>query len=98
MDRERIEEEIRQVAYEIYVKSGCIEGRDLDNWLEAKRIVYEKYGIIEEPEISKEEKTETKKRRGRSSKSKETDKSETEKKTRKATKTKSSTRGRRKKQ
>lgn len=46
IDREKIEEEIRQVAYELYVQSGCIPGRDLDNWLEAERIVYEKYGIF----------------------------------------------------
>ncbi|MGC9044855.1 MAG: DUF2934 domain-containing protein [Thermodesulfovibrio sp.] len=39
IDRERLEEEIRQVAYELYVKSGCIPGRDLDNWLEAEKIV-----------------------------------------------------------
>ena len=32
-------EEIAKVAYEIYEKSGYIEGRDLDNWLEAERIV-----------------------------------------------------------
>lgn len=49
IDREKIEEEIRQVAYEIYIKSGCIPGRDLDNWLEAERIVLAKY---ESEEIS----------------------------------------------
>jgi len=32
-------EEIAKVAHEIYEKSGYIEGRDLDNWLEAERIV-----------------------------------------------------------
>ena len=32
-------EEIAKVAYEIYEKSGYIEGRDLDNWLEAERVV-----------------------------------------------------------
>lgn len=59
IDEERLEEEIRQVAYEIYVKSGCIPGRDLDNWLEAKKIVFEKYGLIQSEES--EEKTEKKK-------------------------------------
>ncbi|MDI1472305.1 MAG: DUF2934 domain-containing protein [Thermodesulfovibrio sp.] len=59
IDEERLEEEIRQVAYEIYVKSGCIPGRDLDNWLEAKRIIFEKYGLIQSEES--EEKTEKKK-------------------------------------
>ncbi len=32
-------DEIASIAYEIYVKSGKIEGRDLDNWLEAERLV-----------------------------------------------------------
>lgn len=57
IDREKLEEEIRRVAYEIYVQSGCIPGRDLDNWLEAERIVLEKYGI------KKVKKSCTKKRR-----------------------------------
>lgn len=48
VDRDRIEEEIRQVAYEIYVHSGCIPGRDLDNWLQAERIVLERYGLIKQ--------------------------------------------------
>jgi hypothetical protein len=32
-------DEIVKVAYELYEKSGYINGRDLDNWLEAERIV-----------------------------------------------------------
>ena len=35
--------EIEKLAYELYEKSGRIEGRDLDNWLEAKRIEIERY-------------------------------------------------------
>ncbi len=31
--------EIVKVAKEIYEKNGKIEGRDLDNWLEAEKIV-----------------------------------------------------------
>jgi hypothetical protein len=31
--------EIFRVAYDIYERSGRIKGRDLDNWLEAERIV-----------------------------------------------------------
>lgn len=61
VDKERLEEEIKQIAYEIYVKSGCIPGRDLENWLEAERIVFEKYGLILSEES--EEKTEKKKLR-----------------------------------
>jgi len=32
-------EEIAKVAYDLYEKSGYIDGRDLDNWLEAERVV-----------------------------------------------------------
>jgi hypothetical protein len=32
-------DEIAAVAYQIYVNSGRIEGRDEQNWLEAERIV-----------------------------------------------------------
>ena len=35
--------EIAKLARELYEKSGRIEGRDLDNWLEAERIVMERY-------------------------------------------------------
>ena len=45
-------EEIAKVAYEIYEKSGYIEGRDLDNWLEAERIMMAR--------IAKEKKSEKK--------------------------------------
>jgi hypothetical protein len=31
--------EMAHLAYELYVSSGCKEGRDLDNWLEAERIL-----------------------------------------------------------
>ncbi|HMK56321.1 MAG TPA: DUF2934 domain-containing protein [Dissulfurispiraceae bacterium] len=31
--------EIECMAYEIYLKGGCMPGRELDNWLEAERIV-----------------------------------------------------------
>lgn len=86
IDREKIEEEIRQVAYELYMKSGCIPGRDLDNWLEAERIVYEKYGIFT---------TEIKpKRKGKSS---EKTRKTTCKKTKSEEKPVSKGRGRRKK-
>jgi hypothetical protein len=30
-------EEIERRAHELYLKSGCIPGRDMDNWLEAER-------------------------------------------------------------
>lgn len=33
------EDAIRQKAYEIYVQRGCLNGHDLDDWLEAERLV-----------------------------------------------------------
>jgi hypothetical protein len=30
------EEEIRALAYQLYVQSGCVPGRDLENWREAE--------------------------------------------------------------
>ena len=30
------EQEIREFAYHLYVKSGCVPGRDLENWQEAE--------------------------------------------------------------
>ncbi len=36
-------DEIAKLARELYEKSGGVEGRDLDNWLEAERIVLERY-------------------------------------------------------
>ena len=38
--------EIAQVAFELYEKSGRVEGRDLDNWLEAEKIVKSRYKYI----------------------------------------------------
>jgi len=59
IEREKLEEEIRQVAYELYLRSGCAPGRDLDNWLEAEKIVLAKYQMKsqeETPEILSQEK------------------------------------------
>lgn len=36
---EQLNEEIRKKAQELFEKSGHVPGRDLDNWLEAERIV-----------------------------------------------------------
>jgi hypothetical protein len=30
------EDDIREYAYHLYVQSGCVPGRDLENWLEAR--------------------------------------------------------------
>jgi hypothetical protein len=34
-----IREEIAKAAYELYEKSGSIQGRDMNHWLEAEKIV-----------------------------------------------------------
>ncbi len=39
MDEGNLHLEILRVAQDIYERSGGIKGRDLDNWLEAERIV-----------------------------------------------------------
>jgi hypothetical protein len=47
-----LHEEIAKVAYELYLKSGCVPGRDSENWHEAERIVLTRNASqdIEEPE------------------------------------------------
>jgi hypothetical protein len=39
MDEGNLNLEILRVAHDIYERSGRMEGHDLDNWLEAERIV-----------------------------------------------------------
>lgn len=50
MDDANLYEEIVTVARELYEKSGRVEGRDLDNWLEAERIVKARYAAKEKNE------------------------------------------------
>jgi hypothetical protein len=38
-----LHDEIKKVVRELYEKSGRIKGSDLDNWLEAERIVMARY-------------------------------------------------------
>jgi len=47
-----LHEEIATVAYELFESRGCIPVRDLDDWLDAERIVLAKHAgqEIEEPE------------------------------------------------
>lgn len=44
-----IHDEIEKEAYYLYEKSGCICSRDLDNWLEAEKMVLAKYAANEAP-------------------------------------------------
>ncbi len=47
-----LHDEIARVAYELYLKRGCVHGHDLDDWLEAELIVLSRHAgqEIEEPE------------------------------------------------
>ena len=39
MNEDHLHQQIFRVAYDIYERNGQVEGRDLDHWLEAERIV-----------------------------------------------------------
>jgi len=41
MDSPNLYEETVRIATELYEKSGRVEGRDLENWIEAEKIVFE---------------------------------------------------------
>ena len=43
-----LHDEIAKVAYDLYLKEGCPEGRNLIHWLEAEKIVKTQY--VERPE------------------------------------------------
>ena len=56
----KIYDEIAKVAHDLYEKSGRVQGRDEQNWLEAERIVlaqYEKGAKKVRPIISSKAKT-----------------------------------------
>lgn len=48
-NHENIGHEIAKVAYELWEKGGCIPGRDMENWLEAERIVTARYAEMSKP-------------------------------------------------
>lgn len=37
--QKNIGQEIEKTAYELWEKGGCLAGREIENWLEAERIV-----------------------------------------------------------
>ena len=37
-------EEIARVAYELFERRGCVHGHDLEDWVEAERIVRQRRG------------------------------------------------------
>lgn len=64
-------DEIARIARELYEKSGRIEGRDLDNWLEAERIVMKRY---KEQERAEQEASLSPKKHSKTAKKKKKDK------------------------
>jgi DUF2934 family protein len=44
---ELLQNEIAQLAYELYEINGRIEGRDLANWVEAERIITAKHQLAD---------------------------------------------------
>lgn len=38
------EDEIQKQAYLLYLASGCVPGRDLENWLTAKELLRHRHG------------------------------------------------------
>lgn len=47
MNNDNLYEETVKVASELYEMSGRVEGRDLDNWLEAEKIVRARYATLD---------------------------------------------------
>jgi len=53
MNDENLHAEITKVALELYEKTGRVEGRDLDNWLEAEKIVISRHKEQEKREFQR---------------------------------------------
>lgn len=41
----KLQEEIERIAYELWEQTRRVHGRDLEHWLEAERIVKERYEL-----------------------------------------------------
>ncbi len=50
-------DEVAKVAYKLHEKRGRVHGYDLDDWLEAERIVLERYAKRKEKDAKKPSKT-----------------------------------------
>jgi hypothetical protein len=44
-EAEDLQQRIARKAYELYEQSGRIEGRDLENWLEAERVIGQRVSL-----------------------------------------------------
>jgi hypothetical protein len=45
VSREEFMQLVQKKAYEIYEKRGCVAGNDLEDWLNAEKLVKEDLGI-----------------------------------------------------
>jgi len=54
-------DEIAKVAYDLHKKRGRVHGYDLDDWLEAERIVLERYAKRNEKKTKEPSKTKSQK-------------------------------------
>ena len=70
--KDELEEEIRRLAYELYEKGGRVPGKELENWLEAEKIILSKYASekSEQEKAKKAEQKPKKRRPGRPKKAK----------------------------
>lgn len=44
-DEERLQHLVAQKAHQLWEQRGCCHGRDLDDWLEAERLVQQESGV-----------------------------------------------------
>jgi len=68
-----LHDEIAKVAHDLYEKSGRIGGRDMENWIEAERIVMERHkGQKKTSSKAGAKKSETKKTEAKKTEAKKT--------------------------
>ncbi len=61
-----LRDEIASLAYELYINSGYVEGRDEENWVEAERIILARQRL--EPEEQQPKKKQVVRSKGKKNK------------------------------